>query len=357
MQRLQIAVLLVVSLCVALPGVSKSDEAKTPTIPSPAVAAAIIAKSNITDLIVLTKTGDMFQDRQCYLVVGRTGKTMLIDCPDLIDENEKRVLVNLTTRVSSYPTDNELLALYKSGDIKFTDPEITPRTDPAALVSQLGAWPLTDGKSGAPILVYGCYSVRSTLGPEIYQTLLKRKLTLSTIVLLHGHMDHLGALPYLKAKTHAEVLMHPGDVQLGYPKDAIRFSDGMPKVDRTIVDGEVLTLDGMAFKVIHTPGHSPGGICLYSMKGGKPLLFSGDTLLVKGVGRWNFRDGSGNMKQLFKSITEKLFVLPADTRVLPTHDIYEGPSNRTVPYSVSTIGEEKAYWGTYFTDNAEAPTQ
>jgi glyoxylase-like metal-dependent hydrolase (beta-lactamase superfamily II) len=164
---------------------------------------------------------------------------------------------------------------------------------------------------------------------RIYDLLQQHKLTLKYIVLTHGHLDHIGAIGFLKERTGAEIIMHAGDVRDGYAKDTHMFVDGLPKVDRTVIDGDYLRLDGMVLQVIHTPGHSPGGICLRTRQGDQPILFSGDTLIRRTVGRTNFRDGSGDQELLLKSIREKLYTLPDSTIVYAGH------------YPPTTIGEEK----------------
>jgi glyoxylase-like metal-dependent hydrolase (beta-lactamase superfamily II) len=93
--------------------------------------------------------------------------------------------------------------------------------------------------------------------------------------------------------------------------------------DRTLKGGEILDIGSLSFTVLHTPGHSPGGICLY----GGGVVFSGDTLFNFGIGRYDFPGSSG--QQLMDSIYTKLMVLPETTMVYPGH----GPE--------STIGREK----------------
>ena len=181
---------------------------------------------------------------------------------------------------------------------------------------------------------------------RIYNTLVAQKLTLKYMLLSHGHLDHIGAIGYLKKKTGAIIAMHEGDIKpagdpfAGCPKDTRMFVGGLPKVDRALKENDLITVDDMTLKVIHTPGHSPGSMCLLTSYHGKPLLFSGDTLLhyYKGLdgnyydtGRTNFHDGSGNQDLLYRMIREKLFTLPDDTVVYPGH------------YDYTTIGDEKKY--------------
>jgi glyoxylase-like metal-dependent hydrolase (beta-lactamase superfamily II) len=85
-------------------------------------------------------------------------------------------------------------------------------------------------------------------------------------------------------------------------------------------DGDTITIDGYTFEVIHTPGHTPGGICLYSKNqenGQPPVLFSGDTLFKAGIGRTDFPGSSE--KKLIQAIKERLFILDEKTVVYPGH--------------------------------------
>jgi glyoxylase-like metal-dependent hydrolase (beta-lactamase superfamily II) len=132
------------------------------------------------------------------------------------------------------------------------------------------------------------------------------------IVYTHGHWDHTGADAALREKTGAPLLLHEADAS---------WYDGT--VDRYLRDGEELAVGAMRLKVIHTPGHTKGGICLY-LPG---LLFSGDTLFAASVGRSDFPGGSH--ERLIQSIKSKLMYLPCDTIVYPGH----GPR--------TTIGGEK----------------
>ena len=120
------------------------------------------------------------------------------------------------------------------------------------------------------------------------------------IVQTHGHGDHVQALPDLKRELAVPVYAHPGE---SYPVD----------IDVKLSDGDVLQFGERDTKVLHTPGHTPGGVCLLS---GRHLI-SGDTLFPGGPGntRGNMRDFS----QIIESISSKLFVLPYDTVVYPGH--------------------------------------
>ena len=125
--------------------------------------------------------------------------------------------------------------------------------------------------------------------------------------------------------------MHREDSRFfGRPEVGEYFSmlgmEPSPPVDEEVEDGDIITVGEVQLKVIHTPGHTPGGMCLYCA----PDLITGDTLFVGGVGRTDFPGGSA--EQLFASIANRLFVLPEETVVWPGHG-YGG--------SRSTIGREK----------------
>ncbi len=96
-----------------------------------------------------------------------------------------------------------------------------------------------------------------------------------------------------------------------------------------VKDGDTIDIGNISLKVIHTPGHSPGGMALYT----RGIVFTGDTLFVEAVGRTDLPGGSWQV--MYKSIQEKLFTLPDDTKVMPGHNYGRTPT--------STIGHEKMY--------------
>lgn len=156
------------------------------------------------------------------------------------------------------------------------------------------------------------------------------KLQLKNILITHGHWDHIGAVKNLKKSTKALVGIHRFDAEsltvpeqnLGYYYDnTVRAV----KPDILLEEGVRVQIGEAAYNVILTPGHTPGGVCLY----GEGRLFSGDTLFLEGVGRCDLP--GGNYEQLVNVIKEKLFVLPDETIVYPGH----GPE--------TTIGHEKKY--------------
>lgn len=156
-------------------------------------------------------------------------------------------------------------------------------------------------------------------------------LRITKIVNTHGHVDHIMGNAEMKAKTGAPIVIHEADAPwLGQDSNAMfRMFGGRPSppADETVRDGDLIRVGDVSLEVIHTPGHSPGGICL-RIPG---AVFTGDTLFVGGVGRTDLPGGSWNT--LLRSIQERLFVLPAETVVYPGH--HYGPAY------ASTIGLER----------------
>jgi glyoxylase-like metal-dependent hydrolase (beta-lactamase superfamily II) len=130
----------------------------------------------------------------------------------------------------------------------------------------------------------------------------------AAIVCTHGHNDHINAALALSEAVEAPVALHPDDLMLWNAVFAAR------EPDRLIADGDVFTAGGTSLTVLHTPGHSPGGICLYD---GATTLFSGDTLFNGGPGATgrSFSD----FPTIIESIRTRLLPLPADTVVHTGH--------------------------------------
>ncbi len=132
-----------------------------------------------------------------------------------------------------------------------------------------------------------------------------RLLSVKGIIATHGHFDHVTAVKALKDRFKAPFFMNPEDFPMLYDM-------GSPEVP--LYDGLKLKAGGLEFKVIHTPGHTPGCVCLYSEKDG--VLFSGDTLFYADHGRCDLPEGS---YPDMKNSLIKLFDLPDDTVVYPGH--------------------------------------
>lgn len=164
--------------------------------------------------------------------------------------------------------------------------------------------------------------------PERLQRLIAAKnLTVKAIVNTHGHPDHIAAVKTLQEALNVPFYLHPDDnmhatASATYASHlGLNFS-GVPRFDHPLAHDETLTLGTQTVRVIHTPGHTPGGVCLL-MEGD---LLSGDTLFAGSVGRSDLLGGNGDL--LLRMIRERLLTLPPETRVHPGH----GPS--------TTIGAE-----------------
>lgn len=157
------------------------------------------------------------------------------------------------------------------------------------------------------------------------------KLQLKYIVNTHGHGDHIGGNRFFKEQSKAgKICIHEFDEQMLLKADLnlslyYEKTTVSPAADLFLQDGMSLMLGKQEFKVIHTPGHTRGGVCLYSDQ----YLFSGDTLFAENVGRTDLPGGS--FSDLASSIRTKIFVLPGETVVFPGHG------------DKTTVGDEKRH--------------
>lgn len=140
------------------------------------------------------------------------------------------------------------------------------------------------------------------------------------ILLTHGHFDHIGAAMKLHAHYNIPIYAHAAEKEILENADKnLSLMTGLgftAEADHYLADGQKFSLAGFEIRVIHTPGHTIGGVCYYFETEG--VLFAGDTLFRCSVGRTDFPTGS--MRQIHDSIHQKLFVLPETTVVYPGHD-------------------------------------
>jgi hydroxyacylglutathione hydrolase len=159
----------------------------------------------------------------------------------------------------------------------------------------------------------------------------QNKVKIQYIVNTHGHVDHIAGNLDMKNKTGAKIIIHESDAEMltSTPAMILKMfgAKQSPTADRTVGDGDIISVGGISLKVLHTPGHSPGSMSLYT----EGYVFTGDTLFVGGVGRTDLPGGSSQV--MARSIQQKLCTLPDDTKVMPGHNYGGAPT--------STIGREK----------------
>ncbi len=153
------------------------------------------------------------------------------------------------------------------------------------------------------------------------------------VVNTHGHVDHISGNADMKKKTGAKIIVHEADADMLVSTPAMILNmfraKSSPAADITVKEGDVIRVGSINLTVFHTPGHTPGGISLYT----DGYVFTGDTLFVESVGRTDLPGAS--WETMAKAIREKLLTLPDDTVVLPGHNYGRMPT--------STIGHEKKH--------------
>lgn len=179
---------------------------------------------------------------------------------------------------------------------------------------ETNCWIVSDG-AGGPLVVIDPAGEEETLIAEI------RGRAVAAVVLTHGHFDHLGAASALLAATGAPLMVHEQDAAIVTSAVAnggavFGFDMVAPEPDRRLRDGDIVEAGTLRLTVLHSPGHTPGCICLYAESPEVPHLFSGDTLFAGSVGRTDLP--GGDARAMRDSIAH-LAVLPLETIVHPGH--------------------------------------
>lgn len=178
---------------------------------------------------------------------------------------------------------------------------------------EVNCYILASGKNSSAIVIDpgdDCHKIKKALD--------KYSLTPSFIINTHGHYDHIGC----DDEFGVPIYIHQDDLTFAFPYN-------LKSEIKVLRDNQIISLDDIQLKVLHIPGHTPGGIALLMLKPNNKIVFTGDSLFCQGIGRTDFPYGNEGL--LIKSIKEKLFTLSDDTVIYPGH----GPS--------STIGEEKSW--------------
>lgn len=230
-------------------------------------------------------------------------------------------------------------------DLELAEPQPPALERPGAALRELIYITIPVGVLQCNCTIVGDPVTREALvidpGDEVHRILDligRHKLSVQAIVSTHAHIDHVGGLSKLHRYTGAPVLMHRDDLSLYQGMDVQAAFLGMQapeitNVDHLLKEGDILHWGSCQATVLHTPGHTPGSVCLYLPKDAgevtlsNPQLFAGDTLFAGSIGRTDLWGGS--MEQIMDSLRSKLMQLPDSTIVHPGH----GP--------VTTVGKER----------------
>jgi len=186
---------------------------------------------------------------------------------------------------------------------------------------------IADEASGRAALIDPAFDV-----PRILATARKAGYAVSHVINTHHHPDHSAGNAEVIQATGAQLCIHGEDAPFlnkltGRAMARMLGGKGSPAPQRMLVDGDTVRIGATELTVLHTPGHTPGGICIYA----PGHVFTGDTLFVGAVGRTDLPGGSD--RQLRTSICDKIYALPDETIVWPGHNYGDTPS--------STVGYER----------------
>ncbi|MCB8964803.1 MAG: MBL fold metallo-hydrolase [Bacteroidales bacterium] len=189
---------------------------------------------------------------------------------------------------------------------------------------------LYDETGEAIIVDAGCHTSSETA--EVKQFAEENNLTVKFLVNTHCHIDHVLGVNALRSAFGVESYAHREELPMlqTVPSQAQMFGfdiDTVPQIDKTLEDGDTIKFGNTTLQVIHTPGHTPGGICLYSTSNN--IVLTGDTLFQGSIGRTDL--GGGSFDSIINSITTRLLTLPDEVIALPGH----GPA--------TTIGKERVF--------------
>jgi hydroxyacylglutathione hydrolase len=174
-------------------------------------------------------------------------------------------------------------------------------------------------QSGEAIIIdAGCYTQSEV--QVVKRFIETNRLLVKYLIITHGHIDHILGVESLKDVYKVECLAHAEDLPLieSLPSHALMFGltiEKVPSIDRTVKEGDTISLGNSVLEIIHTPGHSKGGICLYMRE--QKILFTGDTLFRGSIGRTDLI--GGNYEALIDSISNKVFTLGDEVLVYPGH--------------------------------------
>jgi len=191
------------------------------------------------------------------------------------------------------------------------------------------AWLVSDTAGGPLVVIDPAHDARTLLAAVGVRPV-------AAVVLTHGHFDHLAAAREVLAATGAPLLVHSSDADSITTADGtggtlFGFDDSAPPADRTLAEGDTVEAGALRLVVFHTPGHTPGSICLYVQEQDGGELFAGDTLFAGSVGRTDF--AGGDLLAMRASVA-RLSGLPDSVRVHPGHgpDTSIGRERRVNPF-------------------------